>query len=144
MERTKSYNSQILLIMSILISIGLVMVYSSSAIMSNFKYGSSTLFILKQFIGVVLGTILFIIFSNFDYNKLRKYMIPLLIFTLVLLVMVLVFGKSVAGAKRWLKIGPLNFQPSELAKITVILYLAWYIDRRKSKIKNFKEGILKP
>ena len=120
------------------------MVYSSSAIMSNFKYGSSTLFILKQFIGVVLGTILFIIFSNFDYNKLRKYMIPLLIFTIVLLVMVLVFGKSVAGAKRWLKIGPLNFQPSELAKITVILYLAWYIDRRKSKIKNFKEGILKP
>ena len=114
------------------------MVYSSSAIMSNFKYGSSTLFILKQFIGVVLGTILFIIFSNFDYNKLRKYMIPLLIFTIVLLVMVLVFGKSVAGAKRWLKIGPLNFQPSELAKITVILYLAWYIDRRKSKLKKKK------
>src|SRR3989339_1271617 len=144
MDRTKSFNSQIFMIMSILISIGLVMVYSSSAIMSNFKYGNSTLFLFKQLIWVLVGTVSFVIFSYYDYNKLRNYIVPILVATIFLLVLVLLFGKVVGGAKRWLRFGPLSFQPSELAKLTTILFLAWYIDRRKSKIKNFKEGLIKP
>ncbi|MDD5686215.1 MAG: putative lipid II flippase FtsW [Elusimicrobia bacterium] len=144
MDKTKSYNMEIWVVMSILISIGIIMVYSASGIMADYKYGSSTMFFWKQLLWVCLGGISMLFFSYFDYNKLRSMVIPLLLFTFVLLVFVLIFGTTVGGAKRWLRFGPLGFQPSEVAKLTVIIFLAWYVDRRKSKMKNFKEGLLKP
>ncbi|MDO8735000.1 MAG: FtsW/RodA/SpoVE family cell cycle protein, partial [Elusimicrobiota bacterium] len=144
MKQLKFYNHWVLIIVLALVSIGLVMVLSASGGMADYRYGNPVKFFLKQVLGVVLGIFSLLFFSVFDYNKLKKFVVPLLIFTGLLLISVLLFGTTVSGAKRWLRFGPVGFQPSEIAKITVIIFLSWYIDRRTSKIKNFKDGLFKP
>ncbi|MBI5574483.1 MAG: putative lipid II flippase FtsW [Elusimicrobia bacterium] len=144
MKQPKFYNHWVLIIVLALVSIGIVMVLSASGGMADYRYGSPAKFFLKQVLWVVLGIFSLLFFSVFDYNKLKKFVVPLLIFTVLLLISVLLFGTTVSGAKRWLRFGPVGFQPSEIAKITVIIFLAWYIDRRTSKIKNFNDGLLKP
>jgi cell division protein FtsW len=144
MKQPKFYNHWVLIIVLALVSIGLVMVLSASGGMADYRYGSPAKFYLTQLLSVVLGIFSLLFFSVFDYNKLKKFIVPLLILTVLLLISVLLFGTTVSGAKRWLRFGPVGFQPSEIAKITVIIFLAWYIDRRTSKIKNFKDGLFKP
>ncbi|MFH0948714.1 MAG: putative lipid II flippase FtsW [Elusimicrobiota bacterium] len=144
MNHPKSYNRGVLIVVLALVSIGLVMILSASGVMADYRYGSPTKFYLKQLVWIVLGIFSLLFFSVFDYNKLKKFIVPLLFFTVLLLTFVLLFGTTVGGAKRWLRFGPFGFQPSEIAKITVIIFLAWYIDRRTSKMKNFKDGLLKP
>jgi len=144
MKQPKFYNHWILIIVLALVSIGIVMVLSASGGMADYRYGSSAKFFLKQVLWVVLGIFSLLFFSVFDYNKLKKFVVPLLIFTVLLLISVLLFGTTAGGAKRWLRFGPVGFQPSEIAKITVIIFLSWYIDRRTSRIKNFKDGFFKP
>jgi len=137
MSKQKSYNPYILAIVLALLSIGLIMIFSASGIYT-FQ------FVLKQLVWAILGIFSMLFFSKYDYEKLKTIIMPLLVFTILLLISVLVFGTVVSGAKRWLRLGPLSFQPSEIAKITVIIFLAWYIDRKASKMKNFKDGLLKP
>lgn len=130
--------------MLLLVAIGIVMIYSASGVMADYQYGSASLFFRKQIIWVLLGGFSMLVFSYMNYEKLRGFVIPLLVLTAFLLISVLIFGTTVGGAKRWLRLGPLGFQPSEAAKLVVVVYLAWYIDRRKSRMKNFKDGIVKP
>ncbi|PIU83086.1 MAG: putative lipid II flippase FtsW [Elusimicrobia bacterium CG06_land_8_20_14_3_00_38_11] len=144
MRQPKFYNHWVLIIVLALVSIGLVMVLSASGGMADYRYGSPTKFYLNQAVSVIIGIFSMLFFSVFDYNKLKKFVVPLLIFTVLLLISVLFFGTIASGARRWLRFGTFGFQPSEIAKITVIIFLAWYIDKRTSKIKNFKEGLLKP
>ncbi|PKM92960.1 MAG: putative lipid II flippase FtsW [Elusimicrobia bacterium HGW-Elusimicrobia-4] len=144
MNHQKSYNRGVLIVVLALVSIGLVMVLSASGGIADYRFGNPAKFFLKQVVWVVLGIFSMLCFSVFDYNKLKKLIIPFLICTVLLLISVLLFGTTVGGAKRWLRFGSFGFQPSEIAKITVIIFLAWYIDRRNSKMKNFKEGLFKP
>ncbi|MFH1540519.1 MAG: putative lipid II flippase FtsW [Elusimicrobiota bacterium] len=144
MNPIKLYNRGILIVVLALVSIGLVMVLSTSGVIVDYKYGNPAKFYLKQLLWVVLGMFLMRFFSVFDYNRLKKFIVPLLIFTVLSLISVLLFGTTVGGAKRWLRFGPISFQLSEIAKITVIIFLAWYIDRKTSKMKNFKDGLVKP
>ncbi|MBN1383261.1 MAG: putative lipid II flippase FtsW [Elusimicrobia bacterium] len=144
MNKAKSYNLGIWIVMLILVAIGIIMIYSASGVMADYKYGSASLFFRKQIVWVLLGGFSMVFFSYIDYRKLRNFVIPLLVLTIFLLIFVLIFGSTVGGAKRWLRFGPLGFQPSEVAKLVVIVFLAWYIDRRQSRMKNLKEGLLKP
>ncbi|MEW6556983.1 MAG: putative lipid II flippase FtsW [Elusimicrobiota bacterium] len=140
----KSYNLWVFVITLILVSIGTIMVFSASGIMADYRYGTAFTFFLKQLLWVGIGLLSMLIFSAFDYNKLKKIVPVLLIFTVILLVMVLLLGPTIAGTKRWLKFGPVGFQPSEIAKLTVVFFLAWYVDRRTSKMKNFQDGLIRP
>lgn len=129
-------------VLLIFIGLGLVTVYSSSAIYAFEKYGSESYFLWRQVIWALIGMTAAFFFVLFDHRKLQKWVNPLLILTLAGLVAVLVVGRQVGGARRWIRIGGVGFQPSEFAKLTMILFVASYCDRKKSKLENFKKGVL--
>jgi len=115
------------------------MVYSSSGVTAP---DSSFYFLKKQFAFSAIGVLFFAFFMAFDYKYLRGFSRLSVLASLVLLVLVLFIGRERGGAQRWIGIGPLNFQPSELAKFSIVLFLADYLDRKKSRIKDFKNGLV--
>jgi cell division protein FtsW len=123
-----------------LVFIGVVMVFSASAIVSHEKFDTSYLFLIKQLIWTVMGTFLMLLLAKVDYNKLQKFSRPLMVFSFGLLVLVLLIESG--EIKRWLKFGMMSFQPSEMAKICLILYVADALDRKGSKLQDFKKGLL--
>ncbi|MCK4802232.1 putative lipid II flippase FtsW [bacterium] len=123
-----------------LVFIGVVMVFSASAIVSHEKFDTSYLFLIKQIIWTVMGVFLMLVLARIDYNKLQKFSRPLMVFSFSLLVLVLLIEPG--EIKRWLKFGMVNFQPSEMAKICLILYIADVLDRKGSKLQDFKKGLL--
>jgi cell division protein FtsW len=111
--------------------IGVVMVFSASAVMAREEYGNGYAFILRQLAWLVIGLAGMFWLMNADYRKFRQ---PVFIFTgmfivLVLLCAVFFLDKSKA-THRWIRFGPVGFQPSELAKLVVIFYLAWFLELR--------------
>lgn len=128
-------------IMIILISIGTVMVYSASAILAGEKFHSSIFFIKKQILWAGLSLLLIFILTKIDYHRYEKYAKLILIFSLILLVVVL-FSPPTNGATRWIRIGPLVFQPSELFKYALVLFMAHSLSQRKNNITTLKYVLL--
>jgi cell division protein FtsW len=126
----------------LLASVGLVMVFSSSAMMSEERFGSAYLFLRKQLAWVSLGLVILFLALRTDYHRWQKWAYPLMALSLIGLVAVLLVGPVIKGAQRWIHIGPINFQPSEMAKLGLIVVLAKYLDRHKSRIKDFQKGFL--
>ncbi len=124
----------------LLVSVGLVMVFSSSAVMSEERFGSAYLFLRKQVLWDLLGVIMLVVCLRIDYHKWQKKAYLLLGIAILGLILVLFVGPMIKGARRWIHLGPITFQPSELAKLTVVLFMATYLDRNKSKVKNLIEG----
>ena len=122
--------------------LGTVMIFSASAVTADSQYGHSYIFLLRQFVALIAGCIGMVVLLRIDYRKLRE---PAVIYTTLCVVLLLLAGtffldKSHA-THRWIKMGPLNIQPSELAKLAVILYLAWVLDikRRASAAMDFNK-----
>lgn len=127
----------LLLIVIVLISIGTVMIYSSSAILADKKFHSSLFFFKKQILWMGLSLLLLSVLTKVDYHKYEKFAIPFLFFCLILLVVVL-FSQPTKGASRWIRLGPIVFQPSELFKYALVLFMAHSLSRRRNKIKDLK------
>lgn len=127
-----------------MLAIGVVMVFSSSAVSAQVNFQDSYYFLKRQLIWVSMGLIGMIVLMNIDYHVWRKFSIPFLVTTLFLLVLVLIpgLGKVVNGARRWLGVGSLYLQPSELAKLAMALYCADNLSRRQGLVKKFKQGIV--
>ncbi len=112
--------------------VGAVMVFSASAVIAREQHGSAYTFILRQLVWLVLGLAGMFGMMNVDYRKLCQ---PAVVFTGLFIVLVLLLGvffldKSRA-AHRWIRLGPASIQPSEFAKVIVILYLAWFLEMRR-------------
>lgn len=125
----------------LLLFIGVVMVYSSSSYYALYENESSEFFIIKELVWTVVGVMAMFFTMSFDYHNYKKLTSLVLVFALISLVAVLFFG-SINGAVRWIRIGPLSFQPSELGKYTAVLYLAYVIDNGKSRIEKFWSGTI--
>ena len=127
-----------------LISIGLVMIYSSSGVYALKEMGEATYFLNRHLMFLCVGVIATFCVMSIDYRDLRKIAKPLLVITVVLLILVLIphIGKSTYGARRWFRLGPINFQPSELAKLSMLIYAADFLARKKSKVSQFWDGFL--
>ncbi len=134
----------IFLITFILICIGVVMIYSASSIYVWEKLGDSNFYLKKQILYLGIGFILALIAMAFDYRILQKYAKIIFGISLFLLILVLVVGKEIGGARRWFRIFGFSFQPSELAQVGLIVYLADFISRNKNLIHNFWRGFLPP
>jgi len=134
------YDIFLLSVVLFLVFIGVVMVFSASAIVSHEKFDTSYLFLIKQLIWTVMGVFLMLVLAKIDYNKLQKFSRPLMVFSFSLLVLVLLIESG--EIKRWLKFGMMSFQPSEMAKFCLILYVADALDRKGSKLQDFKKGLL--
>lgn len=140
----KSIDYALLCALLLLLFIGVVMVYSSSSYYALYQkdvYNTDYYFI-KEITWVIVGTIGMAITMSIDYHIYKKFTPWLVIITLALLIIVLFAGADINGAVRWIRLGPLSFQPSELAKYVLVLYLALLIDKRKNKIKKFGEGTI--
>ena len=124
--------------------IGLIMVFSASSIMADSNFGSLTYFFRKQIIWGVVALMVMIAFSKINYRKLKQNKFPLiLIVTAVLLLAGLpFFGTTIKGAARWYHLGFFNFQPSEFAKLALIVYFAYFLSTRQERIRDLKKGLL--
>ena len=133
-----------LLFSVILLSVvGTIFIYSASRYSALSTYNDSLYFVKKQIIGILLGIAAMIFTSFYNYNKLKKFTIPVSIIAFVLLCLVFVPGIGVEnyGAKRWIGFGGFTLQPSEIAKFALILFTASYVSGNPDKIKTFV-GIL--
>ncbi|MBI3756071.1 MAG: FtsW/RodA/SpoVE family cell cycle protein, partial [Deltaproteobacteria bacterium] len=147
MTKTRDVNTILILASMALVAMGLVMVYSTSYVVAMKRYGNEYFFVKKHLIFITLGFLFFFIAVKIDYHFYQKWIYPLLLLSFILL-LALTFipavGSTAGGARRWIKIGPLTFQPSEPAKLAVIVYLAYYLAAKKCKIKTFSKGFLLP
>ncbi len=140
----RTVRGSIFSVVIILVAIGIVMIYSASAIYAHSAMGDSLYFLKRHLIYLSLGLILMLITMSIDINKLRKLSKPIMILSVLLLLFVLIphIGRETAGARRWFKVGPVNFQPSEFAKVAFILYLADFIARKGPLVRSFLRGFL--
>jgi len=140
----RNTRSSIFLIVSILLGIGIVMIYSASAIYAYGNMGDSLYFLKRHLLYLVIGLVMMIITMSVDIETFRKLARPVILFSIIMLVLVLIphIGRETSGARRWFRVGPINFQPSEFAKIAMILYMADFISRKEKGIKNFIYGYL--
>lgn len=140
------FDYALLLVTLCLIAFGLLMIYSSSSYTAQVKFKDSAYFLKKQAIGVAFGFVAMFLASKFPYQLYTKPLpifrvktvVFLYIMALVLQAAVLFVGNDINGAKRWLSIGPLSFQPSELTKVVVILMTAYMIRNLSSYMGTFK------
>lgn len=136
-----------LFILLLLISMfGLMMVYSSSFTFAILEYGDATYFLKKQLMWIIFGFTIFAVVSFIPYKLYGKYIAILVFIVILLLALVLVPGIGVERnfARRWLSIGPMLFQPSEIAKLVMIIYFAKVYTNKQDKIHDFRRGLMPP
>lgn len=122
--------------------LGLVMVYSSSAWLARQTTNSWEHYLNRQGIFLVGGVAVMLICSRVDYRVLRRFAPQLMLIGLVVLVSVLFLGREVNGARRWISVGPINLQPSEIAKVALAIFLAATLARQGERVRSFKRGFL--
>lgn len=127
-----------------MLAIGIVMVFSSSAVSAHVNFQDSYYFLKRQIIWASLGLVAMLVMMNLDYKMWKRLSKPFLMLTLVLLVLVLIpgLGKVVNGARRWLGFGSFYLQPSELAKLSMALFCADRLSRNQENITKFMRGVV--
>lgn len=133
-------DSFLLFTILVLLAFGLVMVFSASYADAETRYGDSYYFIKRQSAMVVIGLVFMVVASRFPMRFYKKVSILSYVVSAVLLAVVLVIGDTGGGAQRWIEIGPLRFQPSEIAKYALILTLAWYYSKYHDKALDVKNA----
>lgn len=140
----KTIDYPLLVIIFLLMAVGVMMVYSASAIMAQERYQDSFYFLKREVIFTLAGVFLIFVGKSINYHHYLKLTYPILLSILGLLLLVFIpgIGHSVGGAQRWIRIAGFGLQPSELTKLGVIFFLAYSLAKRGEKIKNFKQGFL--
>lgn len=128
----------------ILCLFGLVMIYNASSLLAERSHHDSFYFIKKQLQWSLIGLIAFVAASRVEIGRLRAWIIPMAALVFLLLTSVLLFGAEINGARRWIGIGPFTLQPSEMAKLFTVLYLAHYIAKKEDRLKSFLDGTAPP
>ncbi len=143
MAKRVSVDKTLFTVTLLLVFIGLVMVFSASAVMAREKFGSPYFFVLRQFGWAVAGLAAMVATMKLDY---RRYKHPAVVFslfgvTMLLLVAVFFLDRS-HNTHRWIKLGPFSLQPSELAKPALILFLAWFLETRSKAMDDWRRTLL--
>ncbi|MEM9727691.1 MAG: putative lipid II flippase FtsW [Myxococcota bacterium] len=126
-----------------LVAFGVVMVYSASAVYANRMYGDGAHFLLRQATFAGAAFVVLAVASRIDLSLVRRFTYPVLLLAVVLMLAVaLGFGKSAGGATRWIRVGPVNIQPAELAKLAMILWLAHSLAKKAHRVRTFSIGFL--
>lgn len=146
MNRDKGHQPDyvMLSLLVLFVVFGLVMLSSAGSVSGYQQFGDSNYFLKKQLLSVLVGLVAFVVAYNVDYRLWRKWAVPFLIVTIGMLVLVFLpgIGSFFLGSHRWLHIGPALFQPSELAKLTYILYLAVWFERREHRVDRIRESLV--
>jgi cell division protein FtsW len=136
----------LLLVTLILVTVGTVMIYSSSSIIAAARYQDGQHFLKKQLIFVLIGITGMIILTRFPYQQMKKYAYPGIAVSIVVLALLFVppLGVRAGGAARWLNLGFISFQVTEAVKIAMILFFAHFLTKKSLHIKDFKKGLAVP
>jgi len=136
----------ILLAVTALVVIGLLMIYSSTVVISSREFGNGFHYLRNQVFTVFVGAAAMSVIFRIDYRRWRSFIYVLMGLSLVLLLLVFVpgIGKSANGARRWIQLWPSTFQPSEFAKLVMVIFLADYMDRYSGRMRDFRYGIAIP
>lgn len=127
----------------LLVFLGLAMVLSSSVAISEQRFGMATHYFVRQAIALGIGLFLAMLVFKVPIDFWQTHRGKLFIFGLILLVMVLVFGREIGGSKRWLPLVIMNFQPAEFVKIAAIIFVAGYLHRHLSAVKEDFNAIMR-
>ncbi|MCA9670163.1 MAG: putative lipid II flippase FtsW [Myxococcales bacterium] len=127
-----------------LIGLGVVMVYSSSAVFAASRYKDSMFFFKRDLVYACVGLVALYIGARIDYRLYQRFTYPLLLGVTALLVMLMIpgLGTRVDGAVRWFRIAGVSFQPSEAAKFALVVYLAYSLAKKRSEMRTFSIGFL--
>lgn len=128
----------LLFVIIFLVSFGLVMVYSTSSYSAQLNLGNPTYYLKRQAISALIGFAGMLIVTNMDYHWWKKWTLVMMYGILALLVLTLIMGTDSHGATRWLNIGGMSLQPSEMAKIVIILFTAHMSTLKAARIGDFK------
>ncbi len=143
--KVKNIDWHFLIILGVLLAFGLFILFSASFIIGTKKFNDPSYYLREQFLkGILIGSVGFLLFLKIPLEFLKKYSFLFLIFSIGLLVLVF-FPKlsfSHSGSTRWLSIGPLLFQPSEILKLSFLIYLASWLQSRQKDLRGFNSGLL--
>ncbi len=137
----KPFDFLLFMTVLILLCLGSIMVFSAGAPHANNVMGDTYHFIKKQLMYLPLAFLAMFVTMNIDYRKLGKWSPVFMVGSIALLVLVLIFGTEHNGAQRWIDLGVTEFQPSEIAKLAVILFFSYSLSKRKDEISSFFRGL---
>ncbi len=125
-----------------LASFGTIVLFSASYAVGIRDYNDGLYFIRRHLVFLAVGVLTLLVTSRLDYHVWRRFSVPAMAGTLLLLVAVLPLGQTVFGARRWFSVGPVQMQPSEIMKFVLTLYMADLLDRKGSRIRHFLNGAI--
>ena len=134
----KKCDRVLILVLAIIIVTGLVILYSTSAYNGEIKFQDTFYYLKKQVFATLLGIMGMWCIANIDYHIWKKWAVLGYLLSILLGVLVMLFGEEYNGSKRWLSFGPFSFQPSEFAKVAVILFLASYVTHNVKKMYRMR------
>ena len=138
----RAYDDTLIAVVLVLVVIGLVVLYSTSAYNGRVKFHDSLYYLKKQGFATLLGLAGMMVTARIDYHRWVPFAVPGYLMAVFLSLAVMFFGDEYNGSKRWLSLGPVSFQPSEFAKVAVILFLACLVSRNVKKMGTFSTMIL--
>jgi cell division protein FtsW len=134
------YDYMLMITIAALLIIGLMMVYSATFALGYQLYGQPTFYFMRQLLWMGIGLLAMIIFARIEYHTWRRFSIPLMVFTVLMLVVVLILGEVRFGGQRWLING--SIQPSELSKLVIIIYIADWLSSKGEQIRKVSYGLI--
>ena len=142
--KNKKFDVLLFIAVILLIIFGLIMIYSASSIWSEYKFNDSFKYVKQQSLFITLGIILMLFVSKIDYNYYYKKTNSILLICLFLLVLVLIpgIGSIRNGSRSWFGIGQFGLQPSEFAKLGLIIFTAKYLSNNNKFLRDLKKGVI--
>lgn len=137
-QKTHRIDVAMLIVIFLLVVIGLLLLYSISAYNGRLKFQDPYYYLKKQVFATALGVAGMYVTANIDYHRWIPLVIPGYLMSVVLSIAVMLIGKEYNGSKRWLSFGPVSFQPSEFAKVALILFLAYTVSQNAKEMKKWK------
>jgi cell division protein FtsW len=144
MRERPQYDLPLLILTISLMGIGIVIVYSASAILAVDKFGDGYYFLKKQALFGAFAVVMMIVMMKVPYVLLKRMAYPILGVSLMLLILLLIpgIGYRVGGSTRWIRLLNLSFQPSEFAKLALIIFLAYFLEKKGDRMETFSTGFL--
>jgi cell division protein FtsW len=144
MRERRSQDLCLVMITISLMGIGIVIVYSASAILAAERFGDGYYFLKKQALFCAFALAMMVVMMNIPYALLRRLAYPMLAASLLFLILLLIpgIGYRVAGSTRWIRLGNLSFQPSEFTKLALIIFLAYFVEKKGDRMRTFSQGFL--
>lgn len=144
-SKLKPFDTVLFVTILMLLGVGIIMILSASSHLGDLNYGSPYYFFIRQIIWALIGTALMLFVSRIDYKLYKKWAKAIYLLAVVLLALVLVPGVGsgeIRGAKRWINLGFMDFQPSEAAKLAIIIFLSASLSKNYKKLKKFWTGFV--